>query len=83
MSESPVIPALPKLTSWQTVLFKDVYKICTLHPMRTEEALMVVSLVLAQLMAEQAIAAMSASRAACEVENALPDTSHLGSLRDL
>ena len=80
MNDSPVIPALPKLDDWQTVLFQDMYKVATLHPLRVGEARMVLSLVLAQLCAEEAIADSAASRAACAVESALRDTSHIGQM---
>lgn len=80
MNDSPVIPALPKLDDWQTVLFQDMYKIATLHPLRMSEARMVLGLVLAQLCAEEAIVVSVASRAGCAVENALRDTSHIGQM---
>ena len=80
MSESPVIPALPRLDDWQTVLFQDMYKVATLHPLRMSEARMVLGLVLAQLCAEEAIVESAASRASCAVENSLNSTDHIGQM---
>lgn len=73
MQECPVVRALPELDRHQSHVFKTVYDAVALSPLRIEDGMMVLGLVMAQLCAEQVIASSSASRAACAVENALPE----------